>query len=108
MFHLACTACDWRMSDADLSACPICGATVDIGYDAPALPVDARRPGIWRYAARLPLRDPVHEVSLGEGGTPLLRSARVGLELGLPELHFKIEGANPTGSYKEIASPRWA
>jgi threonine synthase len=101
MFHLACTACDWQLPDDDLSACPACGATVDIRYDAPDLLVDARRPGIWRYAARLPLRDPAHEVSLGEGDTPLLRSARVGAMLGLPELYFKTEGTNPTGSYKD-------
>jgi threonine synthase len=101
MFDLACTACDWQSADVDLSACPICGATIDICYDSPQIPVQADLPGIWRYAARLPLRDLAHAVSLGEGGTPLLRSARVGAELGLPELRFKIEGANPTGSYKD-------
>jgi threonine synthase len=101
MFDLACTACDWQAADADLSACPVCGATIDIRYDSPQIPMQLGQPGIWRYAAHLPLRDPAHAVGLGEGGTPLLRSARVGAELGLPELHFKIEGANPTGSYKD-------
>ena len=101
MFQLACTGCDWLSTDADLSACPACGATLDVRYDSPDLPVDPGQPGIWRYAARLPLRDLAHAVSLGEGGTPLLRSARLGAELGLPELHFKVEGANPTGSYKD-------
>ena len=40
-------------------------------------------------------------VTLGEGGTPLIRSAKLGAELGLRELWFKFEGANPTGSYKD-------
>jgi threonine synthase len=101
MFRLACTACAWRSDDADLSACPVCGATIDIVYDSPQIPLRDELPGIWRYAARLPLHDTAHAVSLGEGGTPLLRAARLGDELGLPELRFKIEGANPTGSYKD-------
>ncbi len=41
------------------------------------------------------------KVTLGEGGTPLVRSERIGRELGLPELWFKLEGANPRGSYKD-------
>ena len=40
-------------------------------------------------------------VTLGEGGTPLIRSETLGRELGLKELWFKYEGANPTGSYKD-------
>lgn len=40
-------------------------------------------------------------VTLGEGGTPLIRSTKLGRELGLRELWFKYEGANPTGSYKD-------
>ena len=39
-------------------------------------------------------------VSLGEGSTPLVRAGRLSERLGL-ELHLKIEGANPTGSFKD-------
>src|SRR5258706_2111351 len=101
MFHLACTACVWRSADADINACPACGATLDIRYESAHIPIQAGRPGIWRYAAHLPLREPAHVVSLGEGSTPLLQSAHRGAAVGLPELHFKIEGANPPGSYKD-------
>lgn len=38
---------------------------------------------------------------MGEGHTPLIRSRRIGPALGLRELWFKYEGANPTGSYKD-------
>src|SRR5690606_1679317 len=65
------------------------------------LSVDRSRPGIWRFAARLPLRDASYAVSLGEGDTPLLPAGRLGATLGLPGLWFKLEGANPTGSYKD-------
>jgi threonine synthase len=101
MFRLACTACAWRSDDADLSACPACGAIVDIEYDTPQIATRLDLPGIWRYAAHLPLHDVSLGVSLGEGGTPLLSSARLGSALGLPELRFKLEGLNPTGSYKD-------
>jgi threonine synthase len=40
-------------------------------------------------------------VTLGEGGTPLIRSTKLGPDLGLRELWFKYEGASPTGSYKD-------
>jgi len=39
-------------------------------------------------------------LSLGEGGTPLIRAPRLSEELGL-ELHLKCEHLNPTGSFKD-------
>lgn len=100
-FSLACTACDWSGPEADINNCPVCGGTIEPVYTSPEIPVDPTQPGIWRYGAHLPL-DPVdHVVSLGEGSTPLLRSAQLADELGLPGLHFKLEGSNPTGSYKD-------
>jgi len=40
-------------------------------------------------------------VTLGEGGTPLVHARRLGAELGLDHLMLKVEGANPTGSFKD-------
>jgi threonine synthase len=40
-------------------------------------------------------------ISLGEGGSPLIRSRRMGPALGLRNLFFKVESALPTGSYKD-------
>jgi len=39
-------------------------------------------------------------LSLGEGSTPLVRAPRLSEELGL-DLRLKVEGANPTGSFKD-------
>ena len=54
-----------------------------------------------RYAAFLPLTDATPPLSLGEGATPLVHARNLGRELGIPELHLKVEGANPTGSFKD-------
>ena len=40
-------------------------------------------------------------LSLGEGRTPLIPSRRIGPSLGATRLMFKIEGGNPSGSYKD-------
>jgi threonine synthase len=40
-------------------------------------------------------------ITLGEGGTPLLHAVRLGAELGLDDLYLKVEGSNPTGSFKD-------
>ena len=52
---------------------------------------------LWRYADRLPV-DPL--VTLGEGNTPLV-DAPVLSELSGCEVWLKLEGANPTGSFKD-------
>ncbi|HRC62846.1 MAG: threonine synthase [Dehalococcoidia bacterium] len=54
-----------------------------------------------RYASLLPVTEHTPLVTLGEGGTPLVRSRSIGPELGLEALYFKLEYANPTGSFKD-------
>jgi threonine synthase len=56
---------------------------------------------IERYAAYLPVTPATPRVSLGEGSTPLVRSARIGPAIGFEELYFKYEGLNPSGSFKD-------
>ena len=55
---------------------------------------------IERYRDRLPFApdDPV--VSLGEGSTPLVHAPGVCERVGA-EVWLKLEGANPTGSFKD-------
>ena len=54
-----------------------------------------------RYAELLPVTEKTPRVTLGEGGTPLVRSRVLGDELGLEALYFKLELTNPTGSFKD-------
>ena len=56
---------------------------------------------IERYRQFLPVTDATPIVSLGEGDTPLVRSQNIGPRLGCEALYFKLEGSNPTGSFKD-------
>lgn len=60
---------------------------------------------VWRgiieeYRDRLPVSPGTPVVSLREGGTPLVRTNRIS-ELTGCEVFLKVEGANPTGSFKD-------
>jgi threonine synthase len=64
-------------------------------------PLAARARLIDRYRAFLPVTDATPALSLGEGGTPLVHLRRLGERIGLANLHAKVEGTNPTGSFKD-------
>jgi len=94
----ACPFCDHREEpSARLAACPRCG--VPLRWEKPLSLLkssELRGRGLWRYRPFLPDVEPV---SLGEGGTPLLR-AKLGETLGITVL-WKLEFLNPTGSFKD-------
>src|SRR4029077_17713881 len=52
---------------------------------------------LWRYREVLPLPGDVEPVSLGEGGTPLLRAEKFSDDI---DLWVKDESINPTQSFK--------
>jgi threonine synthase len=52
------------------------------------------------YRARLPVSDATSVVTLQEGATPLLRAGELSRRTGC-EVYLKVEGANPTGSFKD-------
>jgi threonine synthase len=56
-----------------------------------------REKSLWRYREVLPLPAAVEPVSLGEGGTPLLRAQKFGEDV---DLWIKDESLNPTQSFK--------
>ncbi len=62
-----------------------------------AASLEGREWSIWRYRELLPIRDVSQRVSLGEGGTPMVRLRR---RRGGPTVWIKQEAGNPTGSFK--------
>jgi threonine synthase len=54
-----------------------------------------------RYKDFLPIMPRTPLFSLGEGDTPLVRCEALEKEIGCGELYFKLEGCNPTGSFKD-------
>ena len=56
---------------------------------------------LWRYRELLPIKNPNPSLRLGEGGTPLIQAANLGMMLGLPNLYIKDERQGPTSSFKD-------
>jgi len=54
-----------------------------------------------RYADYLPITSKTPMITIGEGDTPLIRGNNLEAEIGCKELYFKLEGCNPTGSFKD-------
>jgi threonine synthase len=118
---LVCVRCGARYPLTARAACPGCLAGLDIPsiedsslsqtlaveYDVAALrrAVDpdrlrARPSGLWKYAELLPVGDPACRIDVGAGGTRLARLGRLDSSLRVTLL-AKVEGENPTGSFKD-------
>ncbi len=107
---LACTNCN-TLTDfrAFTGSCPRCGETiVEARYDMAGINVSqwlealrSRPSTLWRYHEVLPIYDTENIVSLGEGGTPLIKSRALAAALGLKNLYIKDERQGPTGSFKD-------
>jgi threonine synthase len=105
---LRCSRCG-READhlTPQTVCTFCGATLfaeyDIGSLAERLSKDSlsnRVHSMWRYHELLPVKDPQHVVTLGEGMTPVLKSVDGRLAAGVSELLVKDDGLMPTGTFK--------
>jgi len=103
--YLECTSCglrhDWSRLQNLCGACqkPLF-AIVDLAAAGRALRREkfaAREKSLWRYRELLPLAAEVEPVSLGEGGTPLLRAKNFAEDV---DLWIKDESLNPTQSFK--------
>lgn len=97
-----------RPPKKSLYVCEKCEGKLEVVYDHEAIAkkinrkvLEKRRPGLWKYPELLPLTDLKNVVSLGEGGTPLLKAKNLGKALGLKNLYLKDETRNPTGSFKD-------
>ena len=106
--HLECALCGLEHEARRLlNLCRECGKPLLVRYDLEKVKqtltkesLRGRRPDLWRYQEVLPVDKDENLVSLGEGWTPLLHAARLGTDVGVPELYIKDESQNPTQSFK--------
>lgn len=108
---LSCLSCgeSFPLNPNLFLGCPACRteqfqAPVDVTYAYPetgeSLLLGGPLAGLTRYAALLP--PIIEELSLGEGGTPLVAAERLASWAGLEgELLIKDESSNPTWSHKD-------
>ncbi len=100
--HLECSVCAKRREAGQIHNLCECGGPLLVRYNL-AKARDHRPTSVnsmWRYGAVLPVQSEANVVTLGEGMTPLVRTARLGKRLGAGDLWVKDEGTNPTGSFK--------
>jgi threonine synthase len=105
--HLECSACGLQHEWSRLqNLCRSCQkpllAIVDLAMAGRTLTLESlatREKSLWRYREVLPLPGDVEPVSLGEGGTPLLRASG-SCRTGDIDLWIKDESLNPTQSFK--------
>lgn len=114
---LYCTFCGAEYALTKLGSCPSCAhageesalnETLGVRYDVAALKscldrdeLSQRPAGLWRYAELLPVENPAFRIDLGAGGTRLTRLTRLPESAGGQVLAVKVEGSNPTGSFKD-------
>jgi threonine synthase len=112
--HLTCVYCGTRYPVQPMSdGCPACrsasfasGLTAVYDYerlkaDLADTPLAERGEGLWRYRRLLPVERRTAEISLGEGGTPLVAVPDLANELGAEQVWIKDESRNPTWTFKD-------
>ncbi len=114
---LRCSFCGTEFPLTNLGTCTTCvrpgeesslnetlGVTYDLAMVKNSLDRDelAKRPaGVWRYHELLPVADPALRIDLGAGGTRLARLTRLPESQVAQKIFMKVEGSNPTGSFKD-------
>ena len=101
---LRCRVCETVSRPEPVDACRRCDGPTDLTYDWDRIGRDVSHRSIaagpeslWRYSGLLPAGARVEH---GAGWTPLHRAERLSELLDL-DLHLKLEGHNPTQSYKD-------
>ncbi|ESP88457.1 pyridoxal-phosphate dependent enzyme [Candidatus Halobonum tyrrellensis] len=97
---LTCYACGARAESGQRCDCgePLWYETDPAGVAWP----DADAGGVWAFESLLPVGRPESGLATAAGGTPLVRAPT--LDADGARVHVKLEGTNPTGSFKDRGS----
>jgi threonine synthase len=105
--HLDCARCGITHDAGRLAGSCSCGSPLLARYELDGVRsvvtpagLAARPATLWRYHELLPVADPGHIVSFGEGMTPLLPMPRLAARVGVRQLWLKDDGQLPTGTFK--------
>lgn len=98
----SCTKCATVGEESALSE------TLGVQYDLAAIKrqldrdeLVRRAAGLWRYRELLPVVDPAFRIELGAGGTRLAPLTGIPEAMAGNKLLMKVEGSNPSGSFKD-------
>lgn len=97
-YSLRCPSCNREYNPRELRWSCECGSPLRIEKTFTFEPLESVR-GIWRYKKSLPLLEGAEPVTLGEGGTPYVKTRLFGIDV-----YFKLDFLNPTGSFKDRGS----
>ncbi len=108
LYFLRCRECGKKYSNAPQSFCEECFSPLEVSYDYEALGRVAKREALthrafnmWRYSELLPLPEGFAPAA-AVGGTPLVKSKKLGAEWGVKNLYFKNDAVCfPTLSFKD-------
>lgn len=99
---IRCVSCGEEYdNDEVIYTCKKCGSVLEIVTDVNVSKniFESRKDNLWKFKEFIPV-DENKIVSLNEGGTPFCKCDKLGSEFGI-ELYVKVEGSNPTGSFKD-------
>ena len=104
---LRCRECGRDYPVAPQHVCEFCFGPLEAAYDYEAIAAEISRATIaagpttmWRYAPLLPAPSE-GAIDIGAGFTRLREAPRLAAELGLRRLWLKLDGGNPTHSFKD-------
>lgn len=99
---IKCISCgaEYHLNDI-IYTCKDCGSILEVICEPKVSKniFECRKSTMWKYKEYMPV-DEAKIISLQEGGTPFIPCDRLGEEWGV-KLYLKVEGSNPTGSFKD-------
>lgn len=104
---LGCISCRTKYPIDTHSRCTKCNGILTGQYDLNGASFDLallKRNSIWEFRDMMPSVEEGNVVSMGEGFTPMIAASRYGASIGSANLWCKMEGQNPSGSFKDRAA----
>ena len=99
---LKCIKCGKLYDSMTLVECPSCKGVLTGQYDVENAEIDlGRSDSIWHFRHLFPPISPKNITTMGEGWTPFIKADSYGRLIGARNIWCKLEGLNPSGSFKD-------